>query len=288
MRRGNVLSSGGRGSPTGRRTPCAADQFTFPQLPSRAAGSGGSSAMSLPFFHFPLSSSPPGHTESGGGFPGMDQAGAGIEPLGTMLANQSNGNSKHQLIFLWKIIREELRDGGDHALQGEEALDEALGEERVNDLLAAVVADAEGELQRERADAGVGGAEQGDEPGELAARVELVHERAADGGHKPVQRRSSAGEAEADADADATSAPTARPISTGPTNTSLLKRTSTSTAAAQPSPKPGSPSFASTTANTPCRSGTRCSRGSNRSPPALAQPRGHAQRQHHREGQRRG
>jgi hypothetical protein len=39
---------------------------------------------------------------------GMDQAGAGIEPLGTMLANQSNGNSKHQLILLWKTIREEL------------------------------------------------------------------------------------------------------------------------------------------------------------------------------------
>nr|CAB3448233.1 unnamed protein product [Digitaria exilis] len=77
------------------------------------------------------------------------------------------------------------------ALQAEEALDESLGEQRVDDLLAAVVPNAERELEREGADAGVvvaGRAEQRDEPRELAAGVELVHERASDGVHQPVER----------------------------------------------------------------------------------------------------
>ncbi|PUZ78096.1 hypothetical protein GQ55_1G426100 [Panicum hallii var. hallii] len=76
----------------------------------------------------------------------------------------------------------------------------------------------------------------------------------------PLSARSGAGES----DADATSAPTAGPIRTGPTNTSLLKRTSASTAAAHPSPTSGSLSFASTAENTPCCSSARWSRGSNR------------------------
>jgi hypothetical protein len=72
--------------------------------------------------------------------------------------------------------------------------------------------------------------------------------------------------AEPDPAAAATSAPTVGPISTGPTNMSLLNRTSASITAAHPSPTPGSPSRASTAANKSCRSTARCSRGSN--PPA--------------------
>ncbi|KAG0535331.1 hypothetical protein BDA96_04G357300 [Sorghum bicolor] len=84
---------------------------------------------------------------------------------------------------------------------------------------------------------------------------------------RPLSARSgAAGEPDPDADADSTSAPTAGPMRTGPTNTSLLKRTSASTAAAQPSPTAGSASPASTAGNTPWRSSSRWSRGSNRPP----------------------
>ena len=83
-------------------------------------------------------------------------------------------------------VREQAAEVG--ALQAEEALHEALGEERVHNFLAAVVPDAEREAERRDAGARVGRAQQRDEPRELAARVELVHQRAPEGVHQAVER----------------------------------------------------------------------------------------------------